>query len=51
MLDNGEMLEVHFPGKFPKKKASRRKFGQFDDGSDATQDRYYQTQDNLPWAC
>ncbi|NRA54795.1 MAG: LruC domain-containing protein [Gammaproteobacteria bacterium] len=50
VLDNGEMLEVHFPGKFPTKQASRRKFGQFDDDSDITQDRYYQTKDNLPWA-
>ncbi|PCJ46466.1 MAG: hypothetical protein COA99_02595 [Moraxellaceae bacterium] len=49
-LANGEVLEVHFPGHFPSKKASRRQFGQFDDDSDVTQDRYYQTEDNLPWA-
>lgn len=49
-LDNGETLEVHFPGRFPSSRASKRKFGQFDDDSDASLDRYYQTKDNLPWA-
>ncbi len=49
-LDNGETLEVHFPGNFPSSRASKRKFGQFDDDSDVSQDRYYQTKDNLPWA-
>jgi len=49
-LDNGEALEVHFPGNFPSSRASKRKFGQFDDDSDASQDRYYQTKENLPWA-
>lgn len=50
MLDNGELLEVHFPGRFPTTKASKRQFGLFNDDSDPTQDRYYQTSDNLPWA-
>lgn len=49
-LDNGERLEVHFPGYFPSKQASKRKFGQFKDNSDSSQDRYYQTDNNLPWA-
>lgn len=49
-LDNGELLEVHFPGRFPTSKASKRKFGLHDDDSDSTQDRYYQTESNLPWA-
>ena len=49
-LDNGETLEVHFPGKPPSSRASKRKFGQFDDDSDASKDRYYQTKENLPWA-
>lgn len=49
-LDNGERLEVHFPGYFPSKQASKRKFGQFQDNSDSSQDRYYQTDSNLPWA-
>ncbi len=50
VLDNGELLEVHFPGRFPTSKASKRKFGLHDDDSDSTQDRYYQTESNLPWA-
>lgn len=50
ILENGETLEVHFPGKFPSSRASKRKFGQFDDDSDPSQDRYYQTKENLPWA-
>ncbi len=49
-LDNGELLEVHFPGRFPSTKASKRKFGEFDDDSAPGQDRFYQTSDNLPWA-
>jgi LruC domain-containing protein len=49
-LDNGEKLEVHFPGYFPSKQASKRKFGQFKNDSDSSQDRYYQTDNNLPWA-
>ena len=50
LLDTGEHIEVHFPGYFPSKKASRRKFGRGQDNSDRTQDRYYQTKGNLPWA-
>lgn len=50
VLDTGEHIEVHFPGYFPSKKASRRKFGQGEDDSDKSQDRYYQTEGNLPWA-
>jgi len=50
VLDTGEHIEVHFPGYFPSKKASRRKFGRGQDDSDKTEDRYYQTEGNLPWA-
>jgi LruC domain-containing protein len=50
VLDTGEHIEVHFPGYFPSKRASRRKFNRGQDDSDKTQDRYYQTKDNLPWA-
>jgi len=50
ILDTGEHIEVHFPGYFPSKKASRRKFGRGQDDSDKSQDRYYQTEGNLPWA-
>jgi len=50
VLDTGEHIEVHFPGYFPSKKASRRKFGRGQDDSDKSQDRYYQTEGNLPWA-
>jgi len=49
-LDTGEKIEVHFPGYFPSKKASRRKFGRGEDDSDKTKDRYYQTEGSLPWA-
>ena len=50
VMDTGEHIEVHFPGYFPSKKASRRKFGRGQDNSDKTQDRYYQTEGDLPWA-
>ncbi|ALO33823.1 hypothetical protein CMT41_03115 [Colwellia sp. MT41] len=50
VLDTGEQIEVHFPGHFPSTKASKRKFGQGQDDSDKSQDRYYQTEGNLPWA-
>jgi len=50
VLDTGDRIEVHFPGYFPSKKASRRKFGRGQDDSDKSQDRYYQTEGNLPWA-
>lgn len=49
-LENGETIEVHFPGFKPTKKASRRQFGSIDDDSESTNDRYYQSKDNLPWA-
>jgi len=50
VLATGEKIEVHFPGYFPSKKASRRKFGRGEDDSDKAKDRYYQTEGNLPWA-
>ena len=50
VLETGEHIEVHFPGYFPSKQASKRKFGYQHDDSDKSQDRYYQTKDNLPWA-
>ncbi|WP_057830374.1 LruC domain-containing protein [Colwellia sp. TT2012] len=50
VLASGEQIEVHFPGHFPSTKASKRKFGQGQDDSDKSQDRYYQTEGNLPWA-
>jgi len=50
VLDTGDRIEVHFPGYFPSKKASRRKFGRGQDDSNKSEDRYYQTQENLPWA-
>ncbi|NRB38212.1 MAG: LruC domain-containing protein [Pseudomonadales bacterium] len=49
-LNNGEVIEVHFPGQPPSKRASRRQFGKDADNSDKDSDRYYQTKDNLPWA-
>ncbi|MFY2510192.1 LruC domain-containing protein [Vibrio pectenicida] len=49
-LDNGELIEVHFPGFPPTRHASRRQLGSIQDDSDSTQDRFYQTKDNLPWA-
>ena len=49
-LDNGEVIEVHFPGYPPSKNASRRQFGKKEDNSDKSTDRYYQTEENLPWA-
>jgi len=50
VLETGDHIEVHFPGYFPSKKASRRKFGRAQDSSDKSKDRYYQTKGNLPWA-
>ncbi len=50
VLETGEHIEVHFPGYFPSKQASRRKFGSQHDDSDKSKDRYYQTKENLPWA-
>jgi len=50
VLATGEHIEVHFPGYFPSKRASKRKFGLQHDDSDKSDDRYYQTQENLPWA-
>jgi len=49
-LDNGEVIEVHFPGYRPTKYASKRKFGTGHDDTDKSTDKYYQTKDNLPWA-
>ncbi|WP_028866621.1 LruC domain-containing protein [Psychromonas hadalis] len=50
VLETGEHIEVHFPGYFPSKQASKRKFGSQHDDSNQSQDRYYQTKENLPWA-
>ncbi len=50
VLESGDHMEVHFPGYFPSKKASRRKFGRAQDDSNKSKDRYYQTKSNLPWA-
>ena len=49
-LDNGELIEVNFPGFPPTRHASRRLFGSIQDDSDSIQDRFYQTKNNLPWA-
>ncbi|MEH6448844.1 MAG: LruC domain-containing protein [Oleispira sp.] len=49
-LDNGEVIEVHFPGYRPTKYASKRKFATGLDDTDKGTDKYYQTADNLPWA-
>lgn len=49
-LDNGELIEVHFPGFKPSKKASRRQFGRLNDDTNSSDDKYYQSDDNLPWA-
>ena len=49
-LTNGEVIEVHFPGYPPSKRASKRQFGIKEDKSDKHKDRYYQTEGNLPWA-
>ncbi|MGF1695092.1 LruC domain-containing protein [Vibrio lamellibrachiae] len=49
-LEHGEIIEVHFPGFPPTRHASRRKFGSIHDDSDPSEDRFYQTEENLPWA-
>jgi LruC domain-containing protein len=43
-------LEVHLPGFAPSNKADTTLFGTQDDTSDAAQGRYYQDNDNRPWA-
>lgn len=49
-LDNGEVIEVHFPGYRPTKFASKRQFGTGQDDTDKSTDKFYQTESNLPWA-
>ncbi|PKH06902.1 LruC domain-containing protein [Moritella sp. Urea-trap-13] len=49
-LGNGEVIEVHFPGYRPTKYASKRKFGTGHDDTNKGTDKYYQTENNLPWA-
>lgn len=49
-LNTGEYIEVHFPGHKPSRRASIRKFGTLEDDTDNSSDKYYLTDDNMPWA-
>ncbi|HNQ44461.1 MAG TPA: LruC domain-containing protein, partial [Candidatus Cloacimonadota bacterium] len=42
--------EIHLPGFPPTVHADPSRFGTGDDTTDLTQERYYKTIDNLPWA-
>ena len=42
--------EIHFADVPPTDKFDTTQFGKFDDTSDASQGRYFKTQNNLPWA-
>lgn len=49
-VDKDRSVEVHLPDYAPTSLANQSLFGVDDDDSDASQDRYYKTVDNLPWA-
>ncbi|MCJ8210463.1 LruC domain-containing protein [Mucilaginibacter sp. RS28] len=42
--------EIHLPGKVPTSLANKQLFGTDDDNSNVSNNRYYQTSDNMPWA-
>jgi LruC domain-containing protein len=43
-------MEIHLPGKTPTSLASSVIFGTGDDRTDASQNKYYLSRENLPWA-
>lgn len=43
-------MEIHLPGKTPTSLASSAIFGTGDDRTDASQNKYYLSRENLPWA-
>jgi LruC domain-containing protein len=43
-------LEIHMPGYAPTDWFNYSRFGKADDTSDASQGRYFRSEDNLPWA-
>ncbi|MBZ0242189.1 MAG: LruC domain-containing protein, partial [Bacteroidales bacterium] len=50
IVDGQRGVEVHLPNKAPTALADLSLIGSGDDDSDATNNRYYKTQENLPWA-
>lgn len=50
IVDRDRNREVHLPGNAPTDLADMSLFGTSNDDSDSSQDRWYVTQNNLPWA-
>ncbi|MCK9452953.1 MAG: LruC domain-containing protein [Bacteroidales bacterium] len=50
IVDGQRGVEVHLPNKPPTALADLSLIGSGDDDSDPTNNRYYKTQENLPWA-
>lgn len=49
-VNKDRSVEVHLPDYAPTSLANQSLFGTDDDDSNASQNRYYKTEDNLPWA-
>ena len=47
---NDRTLEIHMPGYAPTDWFNFDRFGKADDTSDESEERYFRTQENLPWA-
>jgi LruC domain-containing protein len=49
-VNKNRSIEVHLPDYEPTSLANQALFGTENDNSDASQNRYYKTENNLPWA-